>query len=101
MVDSSNLVSYIQAVVDATLGSGIEAQMQAFRDGFNEVSPPSADSPVSAGGWAARVPAFPCRTRDSKGATVPRCCDESHSMPVYNEVHDPRLAFRLCAAASL
>lgn len=39
LVDSSNLVSYIQAVVDATLGSGIEAQMQAFRDGFNEVGP--------------------------------------------------------------
>lgn len=39
LVDSSNLVSYIQAVVDATLGLGIEAQLQAFRDGFNEVSP--------------------------------------------------------------
>lgn len=37
-VDSSNLVDYIQAVVDATLGTGIEAQMQAFSEGFNEVS---------------------------------------------------------------
>lgn len=38
MVDSSNLVGYIQAVVDATLGSGIEAQLTAFREGFSEVS---------------------------------------------------------------
>jgi hypothetical protein len=37
LVEGSNLVSYIQAVVDATLGSGIEAQLQAFREGFNEV----------------------------------------------------------------
>jgi hypothetical protein len=38
LVDSSNLVGYIQAVVDATLGSGIEAQLTAFREGFSEVS---------------------------------------------------------------
>lgn len=38
LVDSSNLVQYIQGVVDATLGAGIAAQMQAFREGFNEVS---------------------------------------------------------------
>lgn len=37
MVDSSNLVGYIQAVVDATLGSGIESQLMAFREGFIEV----------------------------------------------------------------
>jgi hypothetical protein len=37
VVDSSNLVAYIQAVVDASLGAGIEAQMAAFREGFNEV----------------------------------------------------------------
>lgn len=37
LVEGSNLVSYIQAVVDATLGSGIEVQLQAFREGFNEV----------------------------------------------------------------
>lgn len=36
-VDSSNLLGYIRAVVDATLGSGILAQMVAFSDGFNEV----------------------------------------------------------------
>lgn len=36
-VDSANLVAYIQAVVDASLGAGIEAQMGAFREGFNEV----------------------------------------------------------------
>lgn len=38
MVDSGNLVQYIQGVVDATLGSGIDMQMNAFREGFNEVS---------------------------------------------------------------
>jgi hypothetical protein len=37
VVDSSNLVRYIQAVVDASLGAGIDAQMAAFREGFNEV----------------------------------------------------------------
>jgi E3 ubiquitin-protein ligase TRIP12 len=37
VVDSSNLVRYIQAVVDASLGDGIDAQMAAFREGFNEV----------------------------------------------------------------
>jgi E3 ubiquitin-protein ligase TRIP12 len=37
LVEGSNLLSYIQAVVDATLGSGIQAQLQAFREGFNEV----------------------------------------------------------------
>ncbi len=31
------LGEYIAAVVDATLGSGIAAQMGAFREGFNEV----------------------------------------------------------------
>jgi hypothetical protein len=36
-VDSANLVRYIQAVVDASLGAGIDAQMGAFREGFNEV----------------------------------------------------------------
>eukprot|EP00798_Chlamydomonas_sp_ICE-L_P007521 gene7521-668_t len=38
-VDSSNLEEYISAVVDALLGSGIEAQLAAFREGFNEVFP--------------------------------------------------------------
>jgi len=38
MVDQGNLVQYIQAVVDATLGSGIDMQMNTFRAGFNEVS---------------------------------------------------------------
>lgn len=41
-VDSANLVAYIQAVVDASLGAGIEAQMGAFREGFNEVFSMSA-----------------------------------------------------------
>lgn len=36
-VDSSNLTAYIQAVVDATLGSGISEQLAAFREGFGEV----------------------------------------------------------------
>jgi hypothetical protein len=37
VVDSANLVAYIQAVVGACLGAGIDAQMAAFREGFNEV----------------------------------------------------------------
>lgn len=36
-VTADNLGHYIDAVVDATLGSGIEAQLKAFREGFNEV----------------------------------------------------------------
>jgi len=28
---------YLAAVVDATLGSGVAAQVEAFRSGFNEV----------------------------------------------------------------
>lgn len=36
-VDSSNLAVWIDAVVDATLGSGITAQLDAFKAGFNEV----------------------------------------------------------------
>lgn len=57
LVDSSNLVPYIQAVVDATLGAGIEAQMTAFREGFNEVSA-VGNSVVRTAvrvGWAAGV----------------------------------------------
>eukprot|EP00891_Asterochloris_glomerata_P005589 jgi/Astpho2/5589/e_gw1.00079.2.1_t len=37
MVDASNVSSYIKAVVDALLETGIKAQLDAFRDGFNEV----------------------------------------------------------------
>ncbi len=37
MVDSSNLGAWIDAVVDATLGSGVAAQLEACRQGFNEV----------------------------------------------------------------
>ncbi|GAX77476.1 hypothetical protein CEUSTIGMA_g4920.t1 [Chlamydomonas eustigma] len=36
-VVSSNLQEYLDAVVDATLGSGIETQMKACREGFSEV----------------------------------------------------------------
>lgn len=36
-VTEVNLDTYIDAVVDATLGSGIEAQLTAFREGHNEV----------------------------------------------------------------
>jgi len=39
LVEEHNLGAYIDAVVDATLGSGIEAQLTAFREGFNEVFP--------------------------------------------------------------
>lgn len=37
-VDSSNLGAWIDAVVDATLGSGIAAQVTACSQGFNEVN---------------------------------------------------------------
>uniref|UniRef100_A0A061SJU8 HECT-type E3 ubiquitin transferase n=1 Tax=Tetraselmis sp. GSL018 TaxID=582737 RepID=A0A061SJU8_9CHLO len=39
MVTSANAREYVDAVVDAVLGRGIEAQMQAFRSGFSEVFP--------------------------------------------------------------
>jgi E3 ubiquitin-protein ligase TRIP12 len=37
LVGSANLLAYVQAVVDATLGSGIAPQLAAFREGFDEV----------------------------------------------------------------
>uniref|UniRef100_A0A7S3VMY1 HECT-type E3 ubiquitin transferase n=1 Tax=Dunaliella tertiolecta TaxID=3047 RepID=A0A7S3VMY1_DUNTE len=37
MVDSSNLGAWIDAVVDATLGSGVASQLAACSQGFNEV----------------------------------------------------------------
>lgn len=51
LVDSSNLVGYIQAVVDATLGSGIEAQLTAFREGFSEVGEGWVMGGASGGSW--------------------------------------------------
>eukprot|EP00983_Pelagomonas_calceolata_P061646 1146914-Pelagomonas_calceolata.AAC.28 len=36
MVDSSNLGAWIDAVVDATLGSGVASQLAACSQGFNE-----------------------------------------------------------------
>lgn len=42
MVDSANLGDWVVRVVDATLGSGISAQLGAFREGFNEVGLPGA-----------------------------------------------------------
>jgi E3 ubiquitin-protein ligase TRIP12 len=36
-VTSSNLRQYIDAVVDATLGSGVATQVEAFRTGFNAI----------------------------------------------------------------
>lgn len=38
-VTSANVEEYLKLVVDATLGSGIQAQMDAFRAGFEEVFP--------------------------------------------------------------
>ena len=35
-----NVEQYLAAVVDATLGSGVAAQLEAFRTGFNEVRGP-------------------------------------------------------------
>ncbi|KAI3447941.1 hypothetical protein Pfo_004606 [Paulownia fortunei] len=36
-VDMSNLGDYVSLVVDATVGTGIRRQMEAFRSGFNQV----------------------------------------------------------------
>ncbi len=44
VVDSASLGQWIEAVVDATLGSGVDAQLRAFTAGFNEVRPPQAHS---------------------------------------------------------
>lgn len=41
-VDASNLEEYIHAVVNATIGEGIVPQLEAFREGFQEVFPLSA-----------------------------------------------------------
>jgi hypothetical protein len=43
-VTSANVGEYLAAVVHATLGSGIAAQVEAFRSGFNEVR---ADQTIS------------------------------------------------------
>ncbi|KAG6411974.1 hypothetical protein SASPL_124630 [Salvia splendens] len=37
IVDASSLEEYISLVIDATIGTGIMRQMEAFRSGFNEV----------------------------------------------------------------
>jgi E3 ubiquitin-protein ligase TRIP12 len=39
VVMCANVEEYLQLVVDATLGSGIKAQVEAFRSGFEEVFP--------------------------------------------------------------
>jgi len=36
-ITAANVGEYLAAVVDATLGSGVAAQVEAFRSGFNEV----------------------------------------------------------------
>ncbi|KAK4491448.1 hypothetical protein RD792_002198 [Penstemon davidsonii] len=36
-VDLSNLGDYVSLVIDATIGTGIQRQMEAFRSGFNQV----------------------------------------------------------------
>lgn len=37
-VDIHSLEEYVDMVVEATVGNGIRRQMEAFRDGFNQVS---------------------------------------------------------------
>lgn len=37
-MDLHNLGEYISLVVDATVRTGVMRQMEAFRDGFNQVS---------------------------------------------------------------
>jgi E3 ubiquitin-protein ligase TRIP12 len=37
VASASDLEQYLEALVDATLGRGVAAQLSAFREGFNEV----------------------------------------------------------------
>ncbi|CAA6654807.1 unnamed protein product [Spirodela intermedia] len=39
MVNIANLEEYVSLILDATIGSGISRQMEAFKSGFNEVFP--------------------------------------------------------------
>jgi len=39
MVDAANCTAYVAAVADATLGTGVLRQIEAFRSGFQEVFP--------------------------------------------------------------
>lgn len=39
LVTSSNVEEYVREVLDAILGQGIKAQVQAFREGFSKVFP--------------------------------------------------------------
>jgi E3 ubiquitin-protein ligase TRIP12 len=36
-VDANNISQYLEALLDATLGSGVATQLKAFREGFGEV----------------------------------------------------------------
>jgi E3 ubiquitin-protein ligase TRIP12 len=45
IVGSDNLRDYVDAVVDATLGSGVQVQIAAFREGFTSVFPLEALQP--------------------------------------------------------
>jgi len=44
-VTSDNLVEYIAAIVNATLGSGVSTQVEAFRRGFSSIFPLTALAP--------------------------------------------------------
>ena len=51
-ITAANVSEYLAAVVDATLGSGIAAQVEAFRSGFNEVCKAAAAQCLHAGCWS-------------------------------------------------
>lgn len=38
-VDDSNVEEYLERILDLTLGSGVEAQVKAFQDGFSAIFP--------------------------------------------------------------
>lgn len=60
-VTTENLKDYVEAVVDATLGSGVSLQVEAFRAGFEEIFPLSALKPF----YIDEIEAMVCGTGES------------------------------------
>jgi E3 ubiquitin-protein ligase TRIP12 len=60
-VTAANLREYVDAVVDATLGSGVAAQVAAFRAGFAAILPPEALAPF----YEDEVEAMVCGTGEA------------------------------------
>lgn len=60
-VSSDNLAEYVEAVVDATMGSGVATQVEAFKAGFNDIFPLSALAPF----YVDEIEAMLCGTGES------------------------------------